>query len=717
MELVQGIAITEFCDQRNLATPERLQLFIQVCHAVQHAHQKGIIHRDLKPSNILVTLIDGKPVPKVIDFGVAKALGRKLTDKTLFTGFLRMVGTPAYMSPEQADFSGVDIDTRSDIYALGVLLYELLTGVTPFDSETLRNAALDEIRRLIRETEPPKPSTRISRLDKAQQTTVAKHRQVEPAALGRLVRGDLDWIVMKCLEKERARRYDTANALAQDIEDHLNSGPVAACPPSRLYRLQKLVRRNKLVFAAAGAVVAALIVGLGLSTWLFIRERRARQNAVAERSRAETESRKSTAITAFLQKTLASPDPSNRGFNMKVADVLSLASSALEKDFRNQPEIQAEIRTTLGQTYHQLEMFKHADAELHRAVALCRGSLGDEHAVTLSAMEALGNFLLDRNRLAEAEALHRHVYLRHARLGKDHPDTLRAELCLADTLAAENRLAEAEPLALHSLPARADYLIRHTPSSSSAFEYRCAVFACRAVAAAAQASYSRELKLTNEANPDFSRTIVVGYLLAKVLRQEGQSREALELLAKVRKTAEATLGIQHQYVLYLTIDMGDILSARGDQRAVEADFRRLYESRRTALGDDHPATIYAANYLASGLANAGQLQEAIKLREQNLRACERVMGPEHPLTIFDLTVLGTCYDLAGQPDQGEAFARQALERSQRELGDDDNMTVRCRKRLLSILQHRGKVREAEQLDQAQKESDRRVHSSATLPRW
>jgi len=280
MELVQGIAITRFCDEMRLSTADRLGLFIKVCQAVQHAHQKGIIHRDLKPSNVLVTLHDGAPVPKVIDFGVAKALGQKLTDKTLFTGFLRMVGTPAYMSPEQADLGGLDIDTRSDIYSLGVLLYELLTGVTPFDAEMLRQAALDEVRRMIRETEPPRPSTRLRALgDKL--TEVARRRQMEAPRLIHFVRGDLDWIVMKCLEKDRRRRYDTANMVAMDLQRHLDNEPIVARPPSAGYRLQKLVRRNKLVFATGGAVAVALIVGLGVATVALFREQAARERAMA----------------------------------------------------------------------------------------------------------------------------------------------------------------------------------------------------------------------------------------------------------------------------------------------------------------------------------------------------------------------------------------------------------------------------------------------------
>ena len=295
MELVRGIPITDYCDQKKLPTRERLELFMKVCQAVQHAHQKGVIHRDLKPSNVLVTEHDGAPVPKVIDFGVAKALGQKLTAKTLFTAFNHLIGTPAYMSPEQAALSGLDVDTRADIYSLGVLLYELLTGVTPFDAETFRKEAMDEVRRMIRETEPPKPSTRLQALgDKLAE--VAKQRATEPAALNRLVRGDLDWIVMKCLEKDRQRRYETANALAKDLERHLNVEPVVARPPRALYQFQKLVRRHRLVFAATSAVVVSLIAGLGISTWSLVKEGEARRGEEVEARRSKAALAKVTAI-------------------------------------------------------------------------------------------------------------------------------------------------------------------------------------------------------------------------------------------------------------------------------------------------------------------------------------------------------------------------------------------------------------------------------------
>jgi eukaryotic-like serine/threonine-protein kinase len=304
MELVRGIKITDYCDQNNLSTKARLDLFIKVCQAIQHAHQKGIIHRDIKPSNILVTMNDGLPMPKVIDFGIAKATQGKLTDHTVFTAFEQFIGTPAYMSPEQAEMSVLDVDTRSDIYSLGVLLYELLTGKTPFDAKKLLQAGLDEIRRTIREDEPSRPSTRLSTMLVADLTTVAAQRQAQPPKLIHLVRGDLDWIVMKALEKDRTRRYETANGFATDIQRHLNCEPVIARPPSRLYEFQKTVRRHKFGFAAGAAVIMVLAVGVIVSTSEAIRARRAESEQIRLRQVAEIARANEMAIRRKLEYRL-----------------------------------------------------------------------------------------------------------------------------------------------------------------------------------------------------------------------------------------------------------------------------------------------------------------------------------------------------------------------------------------------------------------------------
>jgi len=291
MELVRGIPITEYCDQNQLTPNERLELFVSVCHAIQHAHQKGIIHRDVKPSNVLVTSHDGKPVAKVIDFGVAKAIHQHLTERTIYTNFAQMIGTPLYMSPEQAEMSGLDIDTRSDIYSLGVLLYELLTGSTPLEKKQFATAAYDEMRRLIREEEPPRPSERLSTCDTL--PSLAVNRKTEPAKLSRMLKGELDWVVMKALEKDRTRRYETANGLARDIQRYLADEVVEARPPSTGYRLRKFASKNRAALTTAAAIALLLVTGVAVSTWQAVRATRAEQVALvarqAEAERAEGE--------------------------------------------------------------------------------------------------------------------------------------------------------------------------------------------------------------------------------------------------------------------------------------------------------------------------------------------------------------------------------------------------------------------------------------------
>ena len=328
MELVKGIPIVEYCDQQQLTTSERLDLFLSVCQAVQHAHSKGIIHRDLKPSNILVAPHDGVPVVKVIDFGVAKAIGQQLTDKTIYTRFTQMIGTPLYMSPEQAEINALDVDIRSDVYSLGVLLYELLTGTTPFDQQRFATAAYDEIRRIIREEEPPKPSTRLSTLGEALSAVSAK-RKTEPAKLSAFVKGDLDWIVMKALEKDRTRRYETASAMAADVRRFLNQEPIEARPPSVWYRFRKLAQRNKVALTTAALVATALVLGTVVSAWQAVRATVAEQEARLSAEAAESAADDAKDKAEKRSDELAAINEKLRRLNY-ITD-MNLAQSALEQ--------------------------------------------------------------------------------------------------------------------------------------------------------------------------------------------------------------------------------------------------------------------------------------------------------------------------------------------------------------------------------------------------
>jgi serine/threonine protein kinase/tetratricopeptide (TPR) repeat protein len=450
MELVKGVPITEFCDQNHLTPRQRLELFISVCQAVQHAHQKGIIHRDLKPSNVLVSRHDTAPVVKVIDFGVAKALGQNLTDKTLFTGMAQMIGTPLYMSPAQAGMSDLDIDTRSDIYSLGVLLYELLTGTTPFDKARFKQAGYDEMRRIIREEEPPKPSTRISTLGQAA-STVSTQRKSDPKRLSQLFRGELDWIVMKALEKDRNRRYETASAFAADVQRYLNDEPVLACPPSATYRMKRFLRRNRTPVLAAAAVLLALVVGIaGLTAGLLQANRERHAAEVAEdnerrqKQLAEQEKQIAQAVRVFLQEKLLDQadteqqadallqlgDAAQPKENPTIRELLDRAARELTPDkiedqFPNQPLVQAAILKTIGDAYRAVGDYQQGIDHLRRAWELSQRHLGLEHPDTLTALNNLGMTHSEAGNVTEAIAVLEQVRdSRLASLGEDHPSTL-----------------------------------------------------------------------------------------------------------------------------------------------------------------------------------------------------------------------------------------------------------------------------------------------------
>ncbi len=401
MELVRGVKITDFCDEQKLSTEERLRLFIELCHAIQHAHQKGVIHRDIKPTNILVPMNDGVPVPKVIDFGIAKATQGKLTDQTLFTAFEQFIGTPAYMSPEQAVMTSVEVDTRSDIYSLGVLLYELLTGQTPFPQKDLLSSGLDEMRRTIREKDPVRPSTRLKAMGPSDLTALARNRALQPPQLVHLVRGDLDWIVMKCLQKDRARRYETANELAMDIERHLHHEPVLARPDTRAYRVAKFVRRHRAGVSFAGLIFVALIAGL---TGTITQMRRADEEARLaneQRDFALRQLSRAEAINDLFSFLLSDGAPGGKPFS--VGDLLARAERIINQQTGESEENRVELLIAIGQQYQQMEEHAKARDLLGKAYQLSRRLARPD--IRAEAAAAYGNAIAGTGEYVRGEAL------------------------------------------------------------------------------------------------------------------------------------------------------------------------------------------------------------------------------------------------------------------------------------------------------------------------
>src|SRR5512136_1792857 len=382
MEYVQGIPITAYCDKNRLTTKERLELFRLICEGVQHAHQKAIIHRDLKPSNILVVIQDGVAVPKIIDFGVAKATAQTLTERTMYTELGVLIGTPEYMSPEQAEMTGLNVDTRTDVYSLGAILYELLVGALPFDPKELRRAGFDEIRRKIREEDPPKPSTKLSTMGEAS-ATQARNRRTERVALIRQIRGDLDWITMKALEKDRTRRYGSPSDLAADIERYLHHQPIVARPPSTAYKARKFVRRHRFGVGVAGSVAMLLIAFSVLTALQAARIAR-------ERDRANREAEASRQVSEFLTGLFKVSDPSEaRGNSVTAREILDKGADKIERELRGQPLVQGKLMSTMGLVYESLGLYSPAQALLEKALDIRKRTLGPDHpdvAVTLSTL-------------------------------------------------------------------------------------------------------------------------------------------------------------------------------------------------------------------------------------------------------------------------------------------------------------------------------------------
>jgi serine/threonine protein kinase len=660
MELVKGIAITDYCDQNQLTPRERLELFLPVCQAVQHAHQKGIIHRDLKPSNVLVTLYDGTPVPKVIDFGIAKAMGQQLTDKTLCTGFAQLVGTPLYMSPEQAALSAVDVDTRSDIYALGVLLYELLTGTTPFDSERLKEVGYDELRRIIREEEPPKPSTRISTLGQAA-TTVSTRRKSDPKRLSQLFRGELDWIVMKCLEKDRNRRYETASGLARDIERYLHDEPVQACPPSRWYRLRKFLRRHKVPVLAASVVLLALLAGMIGTTLGLLRAERARQVAEEKEREAKEQAAITQAVNGFLQKDLlGQADIANqlraeeRNPRVTVRELLDRAAQQIEGKFPQQELTEAAIRRTIGSAYGALGEYPEAEKHLGRALQLRTSQLGPDAPETLRSMNDLAESYRLAGRAQEALKLHEEtVQIRKAKLGPDHPETLRSMNNLAVSYAAAGRTQDA--LELHEETLQL---------------------------------YKAKL------GPDHRDTLISMGNLADSYHLAGRTQEALKLHEETLRLKKAKLGPDHPETLASMHNLADSYAVAGrTQEALKLNEETL-QLCTAKLGPHHAGTLQSMCNLANSYETAGRTQEALKLREETLQLCKAKLGPEHPVTLTSMHNLAISCETAGRTQEALELTEETLQLRKAKLGPSHPDTLRTMNNLAASYAAVGRAQEA-----------------------
>jgi serine/threonine protein kinase len=626
MELVRGIKITSFCDENNLSTGERLKLFMQVCRAIQHAHQKGVIHRDIKPSNILVADHDGVPVPKVIDFGVAKATtGQHLTDKTVFTAFEQFIGTPAYMSPEQAKFSGLDVDTRTDIYALGVLLYELLTGKTPLDHKELLAAGLEVMRRTICEKDPPRPSTRLSTMLESELTTTAKHRRIEPPKLVHLLRGDLDWIVMKALEKERGRRYETANGLAMDIERHLNNEPVVARPPSKRYLFQKLVRRNKLVFAAGAVIFASLVIGLVVSNWFFVQEKAARRRAIAAEEQAQ-------AINRFLTEDLlfqATPEQNAREKKVTMEEVLQNAERRLDEsaEIAQQPQLKATLRLAFGTTYFKLSALDEAERNLRPAFTWRRNALGPQNLETLKAEHQLAEFLISgRSDHEEGGQLAREVWQARCRLlGAENRDTLRSrELCCSALVDAGN-FEGARPFASELLQIRERVLGPDDLDTISSLGTLGQLLSVSGAYADAEPYFQEALKRYHRRGLDDQRdAMMCAKELAFAHLIQGDPVEANKILTELVPRAARILGSNAMFTLQFSRVRARALAEEGRLPEAEALAEEILALRRSQTSDVR-GNAYTLLYLGRFQVQRGELaqaephlQDALKIFREHL---------------------------------------------------------------------------------------------------
>ncbi|MBN2269164.1 MAG: serine/threonine protein kinase [Sedimentisphaerales bacterium] len=657
MELVKGVSITEYCDKNRLSTEERLRLFLQVCNAINHAHQKSVIHRDIKPTNVMVTLHDGNPVPKVIDFGIAKATSQRLTEKTLFTRYAQVIGTPVYMSPEQAEMSGLDVDTRTDIYSLGVLLYELLTGTTPFDAEELRRAGYGELQRIIREEEPLKPSTRLSSLGETL-TDIAQHRKASPDLLTKLIRGDLDWIVMKALEKDRTRRYETANEFATDIRRYFGSEPVSAGPPSVGYRLSKFVQRNRALVTSTAAVLVVLVAGIVFSTVFAIGQ-------VHARADAERQGRRAQAVADFVTKDLLASvmrGHDSRG-DITMSSALAAGAARIKERFEGAPLTEASIREALGNTYRRLGEYEEAQPQLERAYEIRREEIGEANLETLQSTRHLARLYLAQERYDKAQSLLiRTLDTRQVVLGKEHPDTLESMSDLASVYYYQGQYDKAQALLLDSLEIGRRVLGEDDPQNQISMGWLAKVYREQGSNEQSESLYIEMLegrrRILGEKYKEEIVTSVVTRELIRLYEVWGKPQQAKQYRASLQQLSNT-----------LIFHLGDWDKYSQVLQAWGAAPKREEEVQKT------PPVVDYMGKLAEWYYEQGRYEEAEPLYLERLEIQEQLLGKEHPDVLGSTKDLAYLYYHQRRYDKVEELLVNLLEASQRVLGEEDSSTL------------------------------------------
>ena len=688
MEYVAGVPITAYCDNHKLSTRERLELFTLVCEGVQHAHQKAIIHRDLKPSNILVTEVDGHPAPKIIDFGVAKALSQKLIADTLFTRVGALLGTPEYMSPEQANSSGEDIDTRTDVYSLGIILYELLAGVPPLD---LRKIAFDEFMRRLREEEPPKPSTKIRSQDPATSTQVARNRQTEAVTLARQVRGDLDSITLKALEKNRARRYGSPSDLAADIGRYLKNETVLAVPPSAAYRARKFARRNRAPLATACAFALVLVAAAAISI---------RQSVRANREAAEAQ-----AVNDFLQNDLlaqasasvqagprARPDP-----DLKVRTALDRAAERITGKFGRQPDVEAAVRDTIGQTYLDLGLYAEARTQLQRALELHRQVQGAKSPKTLRTLNALGHTAYYQGKYPEAEVLLTQALDMQRRvLGPENPETLNTLNNLAADYWSEGKYPQAEALYTPTLEVQRRVLGPENPNTMVAMLNLANVYFSEGKYPQAESLYSQALDGNKRVlGSEHPSTLLTMNDLAGAYYAEGKYAQAEALYTQVVDISRRVLGPEHPSTLTPTMNLASVYYKQSKYPQAEALYSQTLEIQRRTLGPEHPSTLNTLINLAMTEVSEGKYTQAETHYSQGAEISRRVLGPKHPFTLAFMSNMPDAYYLQGKYVEAESLFTQALAANRLTLGPEHPSTLDTLADMGFMYQREGKYDSAE----------------------